>query len=236
MLYPKLTRNMKKILLSIIVALYCNLCFAKTDTIVNINNVNYNFNRWIESFEEIEESYYSQEELTNPKVIYNSIIGTNSTHYMCRIKGSSYDTEASMTVQKLEFYKQNHPHPIKTINNQDPWLPWRDKTNNSFNFLEVELSSNSKLLFFRTQGYGDGTMGLFTIILVSESSIDIVFNQRFDVVSFTKHSESSLEIILGDEWKSTNEGVSMSRTLHKIMVTDGILKFISNIGLTNAPL
>ncbi|MBE6333439.1 MAG: hypothetical protein E7071_01265 [Bacteroidales bacterium] len=227
---------MKRVLLSVIIASCCNLCFAKTDTIVNVNDINYNFSRWIEDFEDIEESYYSQEEIFNPKVIYNSAIGTSSIYYMCGIKGSSYDTEATMTVQKLEFYKQNYPHPIKTINNQDPWLPWRDKYKNSYNFLEVELSKNSKLLFFRTQGYGDGTMGLLTIILVSESSIDIVFNQRFDVESFTKHSESSLEIILGDEWGSTNEGKSMSRTLHKIEVANGILKFISNIGLKNSPL
>ena len=227
---------MKRVLLSVIIASCCNLCFAKTDTIVNVNDINYNFSRWIEDFEDIEESYYSQEEIANPKVIYNSIIGTSSIYSICSIKGSSYDTEASMTVQKLEFYKQNHPHPIKTINNQDPWLPWRDKYKNSYNFLEVELSKNSKLLFFRTQGYGDGIMGLLTIILVSESSIDIVFNQRFDVESFTKHSESSLEIILGDEWGSTNEGISMSRTLHKIEVANGILKFISNFGMKNSPL
>lgn len=56
------------------------------------------------------------------------------------------------------------------------------------------------------------------------------------VQSFTKHSESSLEIILGDEWGSTNEGILMSRTLHKIEVANGILKFISNIGLKNSPL
>ena len=56
------------------------------------------------------------------------------------------------------------------------------------------------------------------------------------VESFTKHSESSLEIILGDEWGSTNEGKSMSRTLHKMVITNGILEFISNFGMKNSPL